>query len=131
MASRYVEAVIALLDEIIVATFLIYIFLYFLERENMITAEHIMIITVVYAGIIGYVTYRVAQLQASRAKIGPEALIGLTGEVLEDLDPQGKVLIEGEIWTAVSARGDTIKRGEKVRVINRKGLTLYVERIGR
>ncbi|MCU7550684.1 nodulation protein NfeD [Chitinophagaceae bacterium LB-8] len=68
-------------------------------------------------------------IKAQRAKpaTGQEALLGETGVSLGILDPNGIVLLHGEIWKAVSNSG-IIEKGAKIRVINRKGFTLYVER---
>jgi membrane-bound serine protease (ClpP class) len=68
-------------------------------------------------------------LKAQRAKpvIGQEALLGETGVSLATLDPNGVVLLHGEIWKAVSSSG-SIEKGARVRVIDRQGFTLYVEK---
>jgi len=52
---------------------------------------------------------------------------GTTGEVRRPLDPIGSVFATGEEWTAQSARGDRLGRGERVRVVGQEGLTLIVE----
>ncbi len=60
---------------------------------------------------------------------GKEGLIGLVGEVKEDLSPEGMVLIKGEIWRA-KAKGDkTIEKGKKVKVVDVRDLTLIVEEV--
>lgn len=129
MRSKYVEAVVALLDEIIVITVILYFILYLLYDKGVIGLEGIVAATAVFIAVVGILTYRVAEAQASRVKVGSEALIGLVGEVIEDLDPEGKILLEGEIWNAVSRSGETIRAGERVRVTSFKGLTLIVERV--
>jgi membrane-bound serine protease (ClpP class) len=67
-------------------------------------------------------------IKAQRAKpvTGQEALLGETGVSLAPLEPNGLVLLHGEIWKAVSSSG-SIEKGVKVRVVNRHGFTLYVE----
>jgi membrane-bound serine protease (ClpP class) len=69
-------------------------------------------------------------IKAQRAKpvIGQEAILGETGVSLAPLDPTGTVLLHGEIWKAVSHSG-SIEKGAKIRVIDRKGFTLYVEQV--
>lgn len=129
MGNKYIEAIIALLDEIAIITILLYLGLYLLHSAGYISLELIIIISAIYVVLIGEVTYRIARIQASKAKVGPESLIGVHGEVIEDLDPEGNVLVEGEIWSAVSSSGEVIKSGEKIRVTSYKGLTLIVERV--
>ncbi len=67
-------------------------------------------------------------MRAQRSKVvtGVEAMIGDTGEVLDQLDPSGTIRIQGEIWSAESL-GGSISKGEKVRVKEMKNLILYVE----
>ncbi len=69
-----------------------------------------------------------AGLKAQRIKpvTGKEGLIGLSGEALDILSPDGRVMVEGEIWNATSLSG-TIDRGGKVIVKKMKDLILFVE----
>jgi membrane-bound serine protease (ClpP class) len=61
--------------------------------------------------------------------VGIDELLGLTGETLGVLDPIGQLQINGEVWTAESVKGG-IDKGELVKVIKVKGLTLFVEPLG-
>jgi membrane-bound serine protease (ClpP class) len=67
-------------------------------------------------------------LRAQRLKPvnGQEAIIGMTGETAEVLNPSGTIHIRGEIWNAVSISGK-IARGTPVRVVRIENLTLSVE----
>ncbi len=69
-----------------------------------------------------------AGLKAQRIKpvTGKEGMIGLSGEALDILSPDGRVMVEGEIWNATSISGN-IDRGGKVIVKKMKDLILYVE----
>ncbi|PWT75952.1 MAG: serine protease [Bacteroidetes bacterium] len=69
-------------------------------------------------------------LKAQRRKpvTGIEGMLGEIGETIDPLSPSGKVRVRGEIWKAVSLTGD-LMAGEKVRIMEVRGLTLYVERI--
>lgn len=69
-------------------------------------------------------------LKAQRRKpvTGMGAMIGLTGESLDTLNPQGDVRVHGERWNAESVSGN-IDEGKKVRVTGIKNLKLYVEEI--
>jgi membrane-bound serine protease (ClpP class) len=71
-------------------------------------------------------------LKAQRRKVvtGVEGLIGDVGEVMDDLDPFGTVLVKGETWNAESITGK-ISKGEKVRIKEMKNLKLYVEPINK
>ena len=60
------------------------------------------------------------------ARVGPEALVGLTAEAVTPLNPFGQVKINGEIWSALSQNGTTIPLQQKVRVLEAHGNTLHV-----
>ncbi len=65
----------------------------------------------------------------SRGWSGEEGLLYQTGEVVEPLSPRGRILINGELWNAVSMSGEPIDRGEQIEIISREGLTLHVDRV--
>ena len=71
-----------------------------------------------------------AVIRAHRRKVrtGKEVIIGLVGEVVEPLVPEGMIKIRGELWRAVSKTGESIEIGEKVRVVGMEGLKLIVVR---
>ncbi|MEQ7802377.1 nodulation protein NfeD [Pedobacter sp. ASV1-7] len=71
-------------------------------------------------------------LRAQRLKTvtGINILLGQIGETLSQLDPQGQLQVNGEVWTAESTLGK-INKGELVKVIEIKGLTLLVEPLKR
>ena len=58
-----------------------------------------------------------------------EGLTGEVGDVTRDLDPEGRVFVHGETWSAVSSAGP-ILRGAKVRVLRVDHLKLTVEPAG-
>ena len=64
--------------------------------------------------------------QRRRAKVGAETLIGAVAEVVSACRPDGQVRVQGELWRARCDEG--ADRGETVRVVDRDGLTLRVER---
>jgi membrane-bound serine protease (ClpP class) len=56
----------------------------------------------------------------------PLQLEGRVGVVLEALDPEGAVLVDGELWRARTHDGDRIARG-RVRIVGARGHWLEVE----
>ncbi len=66
-------------------------------------------------------------IRAHRQKIlaGKEELIGKTAEVKMAMNPEGTVLIDGELWTAISA-DDKAKPGDKVVITRVDRLKLWV-----
>lgn len=65
--------------------------------------------------------------QMRKPQTGAEVMLGLIGEVKEDLDPEGKVFVYGELWNAQA--DEYIPVGEKVEVIAVENLMLKVKRI--
>jgi membrane-bound serine protease (ClpP class) len=70
-------------------------------------------------------------LKAKRTKptTGREGLIGEQGVALSHLGPdeEGQVKLHGEIWRAISTQ--SVRKGERIRVVGVEGLTLKVEPI--
>jgi membrane-bound serine protease (ClpP class) len=69
----------------------------------------------------------VAKTLKSKPKTGPEALIGLEAEVIEELKPLGRVKIKEETWLAESLDGKNIPQKSKVEIIKVEGNTLIVK----
>jgi membrane-bound serine protease (ClpP class) len=56
-------------------------------------------------------------------------LIGETGVIESDLDPEGAVIINGELWRACARAGSELKARNRVRVIGTRAHLLLVESI--
>ena len=63
----------------------------------------------------------------ARPQTGSEGLIGRTAVVVEDLNPEGLVRIENELWSAECVNG-TARRGEVVVIVGVGGAKVLVER---
>ena len=85
------------------------------------------LVLVAVAGIVeigeSYVWVRISRRH--RIRVGAETLIGSVAEVATPCRPNGQVRIGGELWRARCEAG--ADPGERVRVISRDGLTLFVE----
>lgn len=66
-------------------------------------------------------------VRATRNKVatGLETLPGKTAIAMEDLNPSGRVRLDGDFWNAVSS--GPVAKGAPVRVLTIRGLTLEVE----
>lgn len=73
--------------------------------------------------------YRVFGPLQRKPVLGLEALVGQEAEVFDNLDPEGLVRVQGELWKAESLSGRLLV-GEKVVVTGARGLKLLVERRG-
>lgn len=79
-------------------------------------------------GVITAVLVRLAvRARHNKLKMGGPALVGQIAVVMQPLSPEGQVMLNGEIWQAESRT--PASRGERVRVLGLRDLTLLVERI--
>ncbi|NJE85734.1 nodulation protein NfeD [Thermococcus sp. CX2] len=96
--------------------------------------ETLRIIIIVMAILLGlffaFGAAAVVRAQRKKPEAGKEELVGAEGKVIQELNPEGLVRIHGEIWKAISKDGSRIPAGEKVRVVEVKGLTLIVSKEG-
>jgi len=65
--------------------------------------------------------------QVAKTRTGHHGLVGEIGTVKQTIDPEGKVLVHGELWRARSAA--VLEVGCKVRVVAVEGLTATVEAV--
>jgi len=61
---------------------------------------------------------------------GVAGMVGHTGVVRRAIDPEGQVLVDGELWRAVTPDGP-VPAGEHVQIVSVDGLTLTVTRTPR
>ncbi|MES4787068.1 MAG: hypothetical protein C4294_16010 [Nitrospiraceae bacterium] len=60
---------------------------------------------------------------------GSEGMIGLVGIAKTPLDPEGRLLVRGELWDAISE--EPLKPGDQAEVVRVAGLKLYVRPIAK
>jgi membrane protein implicated in regulation of membrane protease activity len=72
------------------------------------------------------VYYGMVSGMKGKVQTGKKGMLGKDALVLEDIDPEGKVEYEGEIWTA-TAHDQKFIKGKRVRISGFQGLTLMVE----
>ena len=84
-------------------------------------------------GIVGIaLTYVVGMPSMVRTRfatptIGRENLVGTQGIAVDDVDPEGIVLVDGAKWRARTNRATPLKADDAVRVVAIDGITLEVE----
>ncbi len=83
------------------------------------------IIGIIVVGILAFIIWRIKRTYHRQVATGKEDLKGKTAIVKEQLNPEGTVLVQGELWTAVSGSGK-IKSGEEVIVTGIDRLRLSV-----
>ena len=78
-----------------------------------------------FAVISVFLTTLVMRARGNKVQTGVSALVGETGIARTELKPQGKVLVHGEYWDAVSSI--VVSEGTRVRVLSVDGMRLIVE----
>ena len=86
----------------------------------------LLLIAVLLAKDIAVAPYVLRGGLERKPEVGPESLIGKTAVVLEDLNPEGIVKVEGELWRALCLNGKA-SRGDKVLIVGVRGTTVLVE----
>ena len=83
---------------------------------------------IVIGGFLLFVVQRVVAAHRDEpVRTGWEEMVGAEGVVRAPLDPDGQVFVEGALWRARAADGETaIAVGNRVRVVSVDGLTLMV-----
>jgi membrane-bound serine protease (ClpP class) len=82
------------------------------------------------AGIAAFFMFGLSaalEAQSRPVAVGRETILNRTGTVRQPLQPEGIVHIEGEEWTAITATGEELPVGMRVRVVEVDGLRLKVE----
>lgn len=95
--------------------------------ENIGVSLRLIMPTIVMVGgffiVIAFLAFRAFR---SKPTSGIEGLLGEIGVAEEKIDPVGLIFAHGEYWKATSK--EVVEQGEKVRVIDSKGLELIVEK---
>lgn len=82
-------------------------------------------IAISIGAVLAFIIYHVVRAHRRQATTGREELLGKKAVVKAALEPEGTVLHQGELWTAVLDEGKA-KPGEEVIITKFNGLKLYV-----
>jgi membrane-bound serine protease (ClpP class) len=95
--------------------------------ENVAVSLKLMMPTVLLVGgffaLIAFLAFRAYR---GKPTSGMDGLIGEVGIVKETIDPHGLIFAHGEYWKATS--DEVAEEGERVRIIDAKGLELIVKK---
>ena len=87
------------------------------------------VVAIAISAAFGAITFFLVRLavraRKRKALIGPDALVGARAKAMEELSPQGHILVEGEIWEAVAT--EPIAAGTPLRVVSHDQMLLRVE----
>lgn len=77
-----------------------------------------------FGGITVFLVRLAVRARRRKSRLGAEALIGSPASAMEPLAPEGHVLVEGEIWRAVST--EPVQKGARLRVTGHEQYLLRV-----
>jgi len=110
------------MDEILISGVFIFL-LYYFSVDVWVSGVLVIILIAIFI-FIAYIFLP----QLKQPVTGAEGMVGMTGVVVETLNPNGTVRIRGELWNAVSING-LIGREEKAMVEKVNGLNLLVKKL--
>jgi membrane-bound serine protease (ClpP class) len=91
------------------------------------TNSQLVFAIILFSGLVVVLLIIVAASRHKKAATGELNLMGAVASVETTLEPEGSVMIRGELWRARSLKGTTIERGRRVRVVSASGHLLEVE----
>ena len=78
-----------------------------------------------FGGITFFLVRLAVRARRRKSRLGADAMVGSTASAMEALNPEGHVLVEGEIWRAVCSEPAAV--GARLRVVGHKEFLLNVE----
>ena len=123
------EAIFALIDELAVAFLAAVVIVLVLKYANIISTHTALVLSAIIIVSFTIVGYLAAKEQLKRPQTGMEALVGKSGRAVDDLNPSGIVMVNGEYWNAIAVKSKNIKSGSRVVVKGVRGLTLLVDEV--
>jgi membrane-bound serine protease (ClpP class) len=85
-----------------------------------------LVVSMMVGGLFWIITQKTLEADAAPPSHDLNTLIGAVGEAKSNIHQEGSVQVHGELWTARS--DEPIEVGAKVRVIDREGFILVVEK---
>ena len=119
----HLKAFLLLLDEILIVGGIIFV----LWKLGVQIPFWVYILAGVACAAAYWLLYRIVLDQGKKSPVGHDGMIGLTGECITSLNPEGLVRVQGEIWQAVSRCGVVVEEAEGVVIEDLQGLTLIVK----
>lgn len=80
-----------------------------------------------FGGITAFLVRLAVRARRMKTRLGVDALVGSLGSAMEPLNPEGHVLVEGEIWRAVAE--EAVPAGTSLRVVGHEQYLLHVKAI--
>jgi membrane-bound serine protease (ClpP class) len=82
-------------------------------------------VSAAFGSITVFLVRLAVRARRMKSRLGPSSLVGSRARAMEPLTPEGHVLVEGEIWRAVST--EPVPAGAPLRVVSLEKYLLHVE----
>ena len=82
-------------------------------------------VSAAFGSITVFLVRLAVRARRMKSRLGPSSLVGCRARAMEPLNPEGHVLVEGEIWRAVST--ESVPAGAPLRVVSLDQYLLHVE----
>jgi membrane-bound serine protease (ClpP class) len=82
-------------------------------------------VSAAFGSITVFLVRLAVRARRMKSRLGPSALVGCSARAMEPLTTEGHVLVEGEIWRAVSTK--PVPAGAPLRVVSLERYLLHVE----
>jgi len=82
-------------------------------------------VSAAFGSITVFLVRLAVRARRMKSKLGPSSLVGRCASAMEPLNPEGHVVVEGEIWRAVSTV--PVPAGAPLRVVGLETYLLHVE----
>jgi len=101
------------------------VFLFYGGSESRASPYLIAVLSAIVSAVLVYLVNRATTAQKRRIAIGSETVVGDFAIARTELNPNGMVLYQGELWQAELIQGQAT-RDEQLVITGMKGLKLYV-----
>jgi membrane-bound serine protease (ClpP class) len=88
----------------------------------------IIALALITAGFFAFAIGKAVAALHRQPTTGMEGMMGAQGEVRQTLDPEGLILVSGELWRAAAEAGP-IAAGQRVVVVGQEGFRLRVRKL--
>jgi membrane protein implicated in regulation of membrane protease activity len=82
-------------------------------------------IYVMVLAVTAFLYFKIISAMKAKVKTGKEGMIGEEAVVIKDINPEGKVTVWSEIWSA-TGNGKQFRKGQKVKICGFHGLTAVI-----
>jgi membrane-bound serine protease (ClpP class) len=86
-------------------------------------------VSTAFGGITAFLVRLAVRARRMKTRLGVDAMVGQTASAMEALNPEGHVLVEGEIWRAVA--DEAVAAGTSLTVVGHEQYLLHVTPVER